>query len=126
MTEEAADLAAPDLRDVHVTAASPLNGNSAEAVDSLRAQALALASRYSLPLDEILFLIRQYGVRAPAVLDLTPDAGENGLNRVNTARFRYAVKYEMARFPADFLEVSTSLGLEGHRAPEINTIGFPD
>ena len=28
MSEEAGDLAAPDLRDVHVTAETPLNGNS--------------------------------------------------------------------------------------------------
>jgi glycerol-3-phosphate dehydrogenase len=126
MSEEAADLAAPNLRDVHVTAETPLNGNSSEAIERQRDGALALAARYSLPLDEILFLIRQYGVRAPAVLNLLPEAAENGLSRVDAARFRYAVKVEMARFPTDFLEVSTSLGLEGHSAPEINTMGFPD
>ncbi len=126
MSEEASDLAVPDLGDVHVTASAPLNGNSAEAIETLRGDAPRLAQRYSLPLKEIMFLIRQYGVRAPAVLDLVPEAGEFGLSRVDAARLRYAVKYEMARSPADFLEVSTSLGLEGQSAPEINTIVFPD
>jgi glycerol-3-phosphate dehydrogenase len=125
MSEEAVDLATPDLRDVHVTAETPLNGNSAAAIEDLRAQAPALGSRYSLPTPEILFLIRQYGVRAPAVLDLVPESPENGLTRVDAGRLRYAVKYEMARFPADFLEVSTSLGQEGQSGIKINTIDFP-
>jgi glycerol-3-phosphate dehydrogenase len=125
MSEEAADLAAPELQAIHVTAETPLNGNSAAAIDELRAEAPALGSRFSLPTPEILFLIRQYGVRAPAVLDLTPESPENGLSRVDAGRLRYAVKYEMARFPADFLEVSTSLGQEGQSGLKINTIDFP-
>jgi glycerol-3-phosphate dehydrogenase len=125
MSEEAVDLAAPELRDIHVTAETPLNGNSAEAVEDLRAQAPALARRYSLPAGEILFLIRQYGVRAPAVLDFVPDSDQRGLTRIDAARLRYAVKYEMARFPADFLDVSTSLGHEGQTGLKINTIDFP-
>ncbi len=125
MSEESVDMAVPALRDIHVTAETPLNGNSAQAIEDLRAQAPALASRYSLPVKEILFLIRQYGVRAPAVLDFVPESDERGLTRIDAARLRYAVKYEMARFPADFLEVSTSLGHEGQSGLKINTIDFP-
>jgi glycerol-3-phosphate dehydrogenase len=125
MSEEAVDLAAPELRDIHVTAETPLNGNSAQAIEDLRAQAPALARRYSLPAGEILFLIRQYGVRAPAVLDFVPDADQPGLTRIDAARLRYAVNFEMARFPADFLDVSTSLGHEGQTGLKINTIDFP-
>lgn len=125
MSEEAADLAVPSLASVHVTAETPLNGNSIQAIEEMRAEAPAVAARYSLDTKEILFLIRQYGVRARAVLDFVPETDERGWNRIDAARLRYAVKYEMARFPADFLEVSTSLGREGQSVPEINTIDLP-
>jgi glycerol-3-phosphate dehydrogenase len=129
MSEEAVDLAMPDLRDVHVTAKTPLNGNSARAIDKVRGEAPALAARYSMETEEILFLIRQYGVRARAVVECVPETGENGLSRVDAARLRYAVKYEMARFPGDFLEVSTSIALEGalegKSRPEITTMDVP-
>ena len=125
MSEEAGELAVPDLRDVHVTGETPLNGNSIQAIDDLRAEAPAMAARYSLPTEEILFLIRQYGVRAPAVLECLPESEEGARKKVDAARLRYAVKYEMARFPTDFLNVSTSLGHEGQSGLEINTIDFP-
>lgn len=122
MCEEAADLAVPELRGVHVTAETPLNGNSAQALEKLRGDVPRLASRFSLENDDIFFLIRQYGVRAPAVLECVRKTGEFGLTRVDAARLRFAMKYEMVRFPADFLEVSTTLGLEGRNG---STINFP-
>lgn len=125
MSEEAADLAIPELTGIHVTARTPLNGNSAEAIEEIRGRAAELASRYQIESGEILFLIRQYGVRARAVLEYVPKTDERGLSRTDAARLRYAVKHEMARFPADFLEVSTSLALEGQSRPEINTIDVP-
>ncbi|HTS77216.1 MAG TPA: glycerol-3-phosphate dehydrogenase/oxidase [Bryobacteraceae bacterium] len=113
MCEEAADLAVAELRGVHVTAETPLNGNSAEAMENLRAEARALAGKYALETGDICFLIQQYGLRVPAVLECVPERGEFGLARLDAGRLRYAMKYEMARYPADFLEVSTTLGLEG-------------
>ncbi len=121
MSEEAANLAAPELGDIRVTAETPLNGNSIEAIDDLRAEGPRLAAKFSLETAEFVFLVNQYGVRAPAVAGCVPETGEFGLSRVDAGRLRYAVKYEMARFPADFLEVSTTLGLEG-----LSKIDFPD
>lgn len=130
MSEEAADLfseqSVPELRNVHVTAETPLNGNSREAIDALRGEAKGLAAKYSLETGEIFFLIDQYGVRAPAAMECVPEKGEFGLTRVDAGRLRYAMKFEMARFPADFMEVSTSLGLEGHSGPETGAINLPN
>ena len=74
MSEEAADLIAaeiaPALREVHATAETPLNGNSAEAIAELIAQAPELAFKYSVDASEIILLVRQYGVLATAVLEL--------------------------------------------------------
>lgn len=122
MCEEAADLAAPELRDIHVTAETPLNGNSRLAVDQLKMEAAALGGKYSLETGEIIFLIEQYGVRAHAVLECVPEQGELGLSRIDAGRLRYAMKFEMVRSVADFMEVSTTLGLEGHSGPENGTI----
>lgn len=125
MCQEAADLAVPELRDVHVTAETPLNGNSLAAIEDLRAQAGALAAKYRLETADIFFLIRQYGVRVRAVLECVPETGQLGLSRIDAGRLRYAMRYEMARFPADFLEVSTTLGFEGQSGLKISTIDFP-
>ena len=115
MSEEAADLVtaevAPELKDVHLTAETALNGNSPHAIDELVRDAGALSGRYRVPVPEILMLIRQYGVLSSAVLDYV-QSGD-----VDAARFAYAARHEMAMEPEDFLEVSTSLGLEGQNAP---------
>jgi glycerol-3-phosphate dehydrogenase len=121
MSEEAADLIAagiaPALREVHPTAETPLNGNSAEAIAELMARAPALAARYSIEAPEIILLIRQYGVLAPAVLELMPDPSTSGgLSRIDQARLRFAVRHEMAQHPDDFLKVSTTLAYEGREA----------
>src|SRR6185436_18245785 len=76
MSEEAADLAsarvAPALQKIHPTAETALSGNSIQAIAALRAQAPSLAAAHNLAESEILFLIRQYGVLAPAVLSCVP------------------------------------------------------
>jgi glycerol-3-phosphate dehydrogenase len=114
MSEEAADLAVPELRGVHVTSQQPLNGNSAEAVNDLLARAAELARRYWLSTTEVELLIRQYGVMTETVLDLLPDEGAD-LSRVDLARLEFGVRHEMVLQARDFLEASTTIGLEGRR-----------
>jgi glycerol-3-phosphate dehydrogenase len=126
MSEEAADLIAaeiaPALREVHSTAETPLNGNSAEAIAELIAQAPELAFKYSADAPEIILLVRQYGVLATAVLELMPEpltsstsspSNSSGLSRIDQARLKFAVRHEMAQYPDDFLKVSTTIGHEG-------------
>jgi glycerol-3-phosphate dehydrogenase len=125
MSEEAADLVsariAPGLSKVHATAETPLNGNSAEAIAALTAQAPALAARYSIEPSEIILLIRQYGVLTNAVLALmaapepetSATSNSAGLSRMEQARLRFAARHEMAKYPDDFLNVSTTIGHEG-------------
>ncbi len=120
MSEEAADLAVPKLREVHVTAEHPLNGNSPEAVNGLIAQAPELARRSAVTSAEAEGLVRQYGVMAPAVLELLPRAAD-GLSRIDAARLEFAIRHEMALRARDFLEVSTTIGLEG-RPEAVNAV----
>jgi glycerol-3-phosphate dehydrogenase len=124
MGEEAADLAlsrvAPALRKTHPTAETPLNGNSIQAIAALRAQAPSLAAAHNLPESEILFLIRQYGVLASAVLGCVPQLSNpstSPISRIDSARLAFAVRHEMAIYPIDFLEISTSLAHEGRTIP---------
>ena len=130
MGEEAADLvckqAFPALWRIHATARTPLNGNSREALDAIRAEAPGLAARYSVETAEILFLIRQYGVRARAVLECLPETGGKGLSRIDAGRLSYAIRCEMAHLPRDFLEVSTTMAYEGRSGVEITTMDFPE
>jgi glycerol-3-phosphate dehydrogenase len=96
MSEEAADLAAeqiaPELRDLHLTADTPLN---------------------ELAAPETPEVLKQYGQLAPAVMKLMDEPAIAGLSQIDSARLRFAVRHEMAQHPADFLEVSTSLAHEG-------------
>ena len=62
-------------------------------------------------------LIHQYGVLTTAVLDYVESAAIPGRANVDAARFAFAARHEMAMEPGDFMEVSTSLELEGHDAP---------
>lgn len=121
MSEEAADLvtaeAAPGLRGVHLTAKTALNGNTPEAVRALLKSARALSAQYRVAESEITMLIRQYGVLTTAVLDYAETAEFVGRAKVDAARFAFAAEHEMAIKPRDFMEVSTSLGLEGFDAP---------
>jgi glycerol-3-phosphate dehydrogenase len=121
MAEEAADLAvaevAPGLQSVHLTAKTPLNGNTPEAIQGLLKATRALSKQYNVVESEIIMLIRQYGVLTTAVLDYVETAAFVGRVDVDTARFVFAARHEMAIQPRDFMEVSTSLGLEGHDPP---------
>ena len=121
MSEEAADLVteevAPRLRNVHLTATTALNGNTPDALKALLKSIPALSAQYRVAESEIMMLIRQYGVLTGAVLNYVPAAEVVGRVNVDAARFVFAAKHEMAIAARDFLDVSTSLGLEGYDAP---------
>jgi glycerol-3-phosphate dehydrogenase len=121
MAEEAADLAvwevAPGLRDIHLTATTALNGNTPEAVQAMLNGTRKLAGQYGVAESEIIMLIHQYGLLTPAVLDYVETGAFIGRANVDAARMDFAVRHEMAVEPRDYMEVSTSLGLEGYDAP---------
>ncbi len=121
MAEEAADLAvaevAPGLQSVHLTAKTALNGNTPAAIRGLLKETKALSKQYGVAESEIIMLIHQYGVLTNAVLDYVETAEFVGRANIDTARLVFAVRHEMAIKPRDFMEVSTSLGLEGHDPP---------
>jgi glycerol-3-phosphate dehydrogenase len=103
MSEEAADLVAsqvaPQLHDLHLTADTPLNGNSADAIAALT--------------QEIPAVLKQYGALAPAVMSFMNEPNIAGLSQIDSARLRFAIRHEMAQYPDDFLKVSTTLAHEG-------------
>ena len=117
MSQEAADLItsqiAPALQSVHLTADHALNGNTPAAIESLMNQVPELAAQYSVDRTDITLTVKQYGLLTPTVLDCMPDHATAGLSRLDAGRFTFAARHEMAIKPRDFLEVSTSLGLEG-------------
>jgi glycerol-3-phosphate dehydrogenase len=120
MSEEAADLVtaevAPGLKGVHLTAKTALNGNTPKAVAELLKSTRALSSQYGVAEREIMMLIRQYGVLTSAVLNYVQPAAIVARADVDAARVAFAAEHEMAIKRRDFLEVSTSLGLEGNEA----------
>jgi glycerol-3-phosphate dehydrogenase len=83
MSEEAADLAAPQLMSWHVTAEHAVGGNSREALD--RVEALLQGKPE---------LVREYGVLAPVVAGFIERFGDEG-------RLRYAMEHEMLLDPRD-------------------------
>ncbi|HUJ04141.1 MAG TPA: glycerol-3-phosphate dehydrogenase/oxidase [Rhizomicrobium sp.] len=117
MAEEAADLltakVAPHLKDIHATAETALNGNTSDAINALLSNASAIAGEYPVEPAEINRLVSQYGVLAPAVWEGMNEPSFPGLSRIDAARMRFAIDHEMAQYPADFLEVSTSLAHDG-------------
>jgi glycerol-3-phosphate dehydrogenase len=121
MAEEASDLVtsevAPGLRKVHLTARTALGGNTPEAIQVLSKGTRSLSERYRVAEPQIHMLIRQYGVLTPAVLEYVETASLAGREDVDAARLVFAARHEMAVEPRDFLEVSTSLGLEGYDTP---------
>ncbi len=121
MSQEAADLVtaeiAPELKGVHRTAQTALNGNTPEAVQALLKSVPALSKRYGIAEPQIIMLIHQYGVLTSAVLDYVEVSELVSRADVDAARLLFAQRHEMARERRDFLEVSTSLGLEGYDAP---------
>ncbi|MEX2260999.1 MAG: glycerol-3-phosphate dehydrogenase/oxidase [Bryobacteraceae bacterium] len=116
MSEEACDLLAgeiaPQLAGRCTTAERPLGGNSAAGIENLRDSAAALAAQHGVDGEDVLRLIRDYGVQAPHVLALTPAAACDGLTRVERATVAFAVRHEMARRLPDLLFVSTYWGYE--------------
>jgi glycerol-3-phosphate dehydrogenase len=121
MSQEAADLVtaevAPELRGVHLTAQTALNGNTPEAVQALLKSVPALSKQYGIAEPQIKMLIHQYGVLTSAVLDYVEASELVSRADVDAARLLFARRHEMAMERRDFLEVSTSLGLEGYDAP---------
>jgi glycerol-3-phosphate dehydrogenase len=121
MAEEAADMVTaeldPGLRHVHLTAKRALNGNTPDAVQALLNDVRALSATYRVAEPQIIMLIHQYGVLTTAVLDYVATAELVSRADVDAARLVFARRHEMAMEPKDFLEVSTSLGLEGYETP---------
>ncbi len=121
MAEEAADMVTeeldPGLRHVHLTATRALNGNTPEAMQALLDDVRALSATYRVAEPQIIMLIHQYGVLTTAVLDYVATAELVSRADVDAARLVFARRHEMAMEPKDFLEVSTSLGLEGYETP---------
>lgn len=117
MAEEAADLLAeriaPGLKNLHVTSREALNGNTAEAIGALRTVAAAMAAKGSEEASEINLLVSQYGVLAHAVLEGMNEPTPPGMSKIDAARMKFAIDHEMAQYPNDFLEVSTTLAHEG-------------
>ncbi len=123
MAEQAADLAlamiAPQLMGVHVTEKTALNGNTPKAVREILARARTMAAEHRIAESEMIMLIRQYGILAPAVLNYVEPAEIIGRANIDAARLLFARNHEMAIRRSDFLEISTSLGLEGQDTSQI-------
>lgn len=115
MSEEAADLAvkdiAPELASVHLTADTPLLGNSVDRLRALRSRTAQLAAQYGLTGAEAAYAVRDYGVRAEQLLALLP-ADETSISRLERAQIAFAARHEMVQRLPDFLFVSTYLGYE--------------
>ncbi len=107
MSQEAVDRIAPELRGKCTTASTPLNGNSARAVEDLRARAGSLADRYGVETRAVESLIRTHGLSAENVLGWLPEAGS-----LDGAIMRHAIEQEMALRLPDLLFVSTYWGFE--------------
>ncbi|MEO8026895.1 MAG: glycerol-3-phosphate dehydrogenase/oxidase [Bryobacteraceae bacterium] len=109
MSEEASDLiagrAAPALSEVHVTASTPVAGNSQDAVRAMLARhPRAMVNHYGVLSAEFERTI------SPEVLP--------GLDAFESAQFRWARRHELAQKLSDFLYVSTYLGYERPWAAE--------
>ncbi|MCP5114991.1 MAG: hypothetical protein GY953_29525, partial [bacterium] len=109
MAEEATNLLAeelfPDLLGRCSTATEPVGGNSADKLEGLRESCAELAGRFNLDAGDVEYLARDFGVLAPAVLDLAPETPANGLSRLDSALIAYTVKHEMVCRLADLLFV---------------------
>jgi glycerol-3-phosphate dehydrogenase len=105
MSEEAADLAletiAPDLVPIHETAQHALNGNTRAEIQAL----LASASD-----DQERHIVKDYGVRAPAVFERARVLGSLESAQIEEARER-----EWVERRRDLLEVSTYWAHEGRQ-----------
>jgi glycerol-3-phosphate dehydrogenase len=101
-----------------VTAGTPLGGNTKQRIDELLARADEMSAQFRLTPQEIVHLIRSYGIQTPKVLEYLPASSAEGLTRVDSARIFFAVEHEMAQTLADVMYVSTYLGYEREWTPE--------
>ena len=109
MSEEAADLIS---RVESRTASTPLGGNTRERIDELLASAAAIAARHALSPEEVMRVVRDYGVQTPNVLARLPETAPAGLTRLECAQIAFAVEHEMAQNLDDVMFVSTYWGYE--------------
>jgi glycerol-3-phosphate dehydrogenase len=111
MSEEAAEMVveevAPQLKNSHLTAQTPLGGNTRTRLEEMRAAAADLAAESGISPEEVSAILRDYGVGTPDLLHEAPAAG--GLQAARIAR---AVHFEMACRLYDLLFVSTYWGYE--------------
>jgi len=110
MSEEAVDLLCPHLAQRHVTATSPILGNSPEQITSLLRDAEALAQEYKVPVADMADVIHNYGVETPALLRLVPTTAM--ISQLEAAQIAFAVTYEWVEHLPDLLFVSTYWGYE--------------
>jgi glycerol-3-phosphate dehydrogenase len=105
MSEEAADLAletiSPELVTLHETARHALNGNTRERIGELLGQARTAEERH---------IVKDYGVRAPHVLERARTLGSFEAAQIEEARTR-----EWVERRRDLMEVSTYWAHEGRR-----------
>jgi glycerol-3-phosphate dehydrogenase len=98
MSEEAVDLLCsahfPGIAAKHVTAHTPILGNTPDAVRSTPG------------------IVTDYGVETPALLALVPDTEPTGISKLEAAQIAFAVKNEWVEHLTDLLFVSTYWGYE--------------
>ncbi len=103
MSEEATDLVmedvAPELAGTHLTATTPINGNSRAAINAMIGQYPRAA-------------VRHYGARTADFMKSVGTSKLTSLNEFETAQLHWARRHEMAEKLSDFLFVSTYLGYE--------------
>lgn len=122
MSEEAADRVArriaPQLEGVHLTAETPLEGNSADRIQELFRSEVQIAARFGLSGEEAREALKEYGIQGPSLLRYLPETAPAGLSRLRAARIAYAVRHEMAQTLADVMFVSTYWGYESRWSAE--------
>ncbi len=115
MSEEAAEMLvdelAPQLRGLSLTASTPLNGNTQDAIESVRAHARRLASHAAFWEEELLAMIRDYGAGATRLIEEAKCAS------LRSVRVAHAVRNEMACRLSDLMFVSTYWGYEHRWTP---------
>jgi glycerol-3-phosphate dehydrogenase len=130
MSEEAVDLLCsahfPSIANKHVTADTPILGNSREAVQSLlvvayRAATVRSGPDHALPASSDMSpqTVHDYGVETPALLSLLPQNEPAGISRLEAAQIAFAAQNEWVEHLPDLLFVSTYWGYEKKWTPEL-------
>lgn len=117
MSEEAADLALqpffPETARVHLTAETPLTGNTPGSVQTWLDRAPELAGTYKLEEQDVRDLVKDYGVDTPAVLALLPASVPiSGVKRLEAAQIVFAARKEFVQHLTDLMFISTYWGYE--------------